>query len=281
MVTKIIAIIFNILIVLGTLLIAYFIIRKTYKKCETIFERVIFVFMLISLISIMSIYYFDKFNLSKFLLIGKEVDTKSWLTIISSFMISILAETLGGIVLIFVTYKQIEANREDLNKKEKEKNRISNMPLLVYSFPEGNMNAINNIYYVKTNKKLDKEINWTLSIKNIGMNAVRKCYLKIVDESIGNNITCEMDDQSSIDKNQTKDICFFQKENYGNHDFKINVYYEDLLHNWYSQKIDVSFNIIKYSDYEGYYNKVHYVVHDEKIIKKPKLTINIEKNNDF
>lgn len=275
--TKIIAIILNILIVLGTLLIAYFIIRKTYKKCETIFERVIFVFLLISLISIMSIYYFDKFNLLRFLLIGKEIDTKSWLTIISSFMISILAETLGGIILIFVTYKQIEANREDLNKKEQENNRISNMPLLVYSFPKENINAIGNIYYIKTNKKFDKEINWTLSIKNIGMNAVRKCYLNIIDKSMDNSIICKMDNQSSIDKNQTKDICFFQKINYGNHDFKINVYYEDLLHNWYIQKIDVYFYVEKTSDYLGYFNKVNYIVHDEKITKKPKITVNIEK----
>ena len=74
-------------------------------------------FLLISFISIMDIYYFDKLNLSRFLLMGKEVDTRSWLTIISSFMISILAKTLGGIILIFVTYKQIEANREDLNRK--------------------------------------------------------------------------------------------------------------------------------------------------------------------
>ena len=99
---KIISFILNLIIILITFLIAYFIIRKTYKKCDTIFERVIFIFLLIAFISIMGIYYFDKLNLSRFLLIGEEVDTKSWLTIISSFMISILAETLGGIILIFV-----------------------------------------------------------------------------------------------------------------------------------------------------------------------------------
>ena len=277
--SKVLVFITNLVIILIIFAIAFFIIKKTYKKCETIFEKTIYIFLIISLISIMGIYYFDKLNLSKFLFIGKEVDTRSWLSIITSFMISILAETLGGIILIFVTYMQIEANRKDLNKKEQETNRINNMPLLVYSFPEGNMNAINNIYEIKTNSSFDKEINWTLSVKNIGMNAVRKCFLKIIDDSMDNNITCGIDDQSSIDKDQTKDICFFQKVNYGNHDFKIYIYYEDLLHNWYSQKIDVSFSIMKYSDYEGYHNKVHYIVHDEKIIKKPKLTINIEKNN--
>ena len=276
---KVLITILNLIIVLGTVAIVYYAIKKTYKKCDTVFERVIFIFLLISFISIMGIYFFDKLNLSRFFLIGEEVDTRTWLAIISSFMTSILAETLGGIILIFVTYLQIEANREDLNKKEKENNRINNMPLLVYSFPDGNMNAVNNIYSIETNKSFEKEINWTLSIKNIGMNAVRKCYLNIINKSIDNNITCKIDEQSSIDKDQTKDICFFQKVNYGKYDFKINIYYEDLLHNWYSQKIDVYFNIEETSDYVGYYNKVHYIVHDEKIIKKPKLTINIEKNN--
>lgn len=277
--SKVLVLIFNVLIVFGTFVIAYFMVKKTYKKCETIFEKIIFIFLIVSFISIMAIYYFDKLNLSRFFLIGKEVDTKSWLTIITSFMISFLAETLGGIILIFVTYMQIEANRNDLNKKEQENNRINNMPLLVYSFPEGNMNAINNIYQIKTKNSFDKEINWTLSIKNIGMNAVRQCFLKIIDGSIDDNIICKIDDQSSIDKDQSKDICFFQKSNYGNHNFKIIIYYEDLLHNWYSQIIEVSFNIIKYSEYEGYYNKIHYIVHGEKIIKKPKLTVNIEKIN--
>lgn len=113
------------------------------------------------------------------------------------------------------------------------------MPLLVYCFSNGNMNTINNIYSIKTNNSFDKEINWTLSIKNIGMNAVRKCYLNIIDDSMDEKLTYKMDDQSSIDKEQTKDVCFFQKVNYGNHDFRINVYNEDLLHNWYSQKIDI------------------------------------------
>lgn len=273
--------ILNLMIVLGTVSIVCHAIKKTYKKCDTVFERVIFIFLLISFISIMGIYYFDRLNLSRFLLTGKEVDTRSWLTIISSFMTSILAETLGGIILIFVTYMQIEANRDDLNKKEQENNRINNMPLLVYSFPNGNMNAVNNIYNIKTNNSFEKEINWTLSVKNIGMNAVRECYLNIIDESIDNNITCKIDDQSSIDKDQTKDICFFQKVNYGKHDFKINIYYEDLLHNWYSQRVDVSFSIEKSSDYEGYYNKINCIVHDEKIIKKPRLKVNIEKSNEL
>lgn len=276
--SKIIVLIFNVLIVLCTLTTAYFIIKKTYKKCETLFERVIFIFLIVSFLSIMGIYYFDKLNLSKYLLIGEEVNISSWLTIISSFMISILAETLGGIILIFVTYKQIEANRNDLNKKEQENNRINNMPLLFYSFSVGNINAINNSYTINSNSIFDREINWTLSVKNIGMNAVRKCFLKIIDDSIDNDITCKMDDQSSIDKDQIKDICFFEKVNYGKHDFIINVYYEDLLHNWYSQKIEVSFNIEKSTGYEGYTNKVQYNVHDEKIIKKPKLKVNIEKN---
>lgn len=279
--SKVLVFIINAVIVFGAFTIAYFMIKKTYKKCETFFEKIIFIFFITSFLSIMLIYYFDKLNLSKFLLIGKEVDTRSWLTIITSFMISILAETLGGIILIFVTYMQIKANREDLNKKEQENNRINNMPLLVYSFPEGNMNANNNIYSIKTNNSFEKEINWTLSVKNIGMNAVRKCYLNIIDKSTDNKITCKIDEQSSIDKDQTKNICFFQKVDYGKYDFKINIYYEDLLHNWYSQKIDVYFDIEKTSDYVGYYNKVHYIVHDETKIKKPKLTVNIEKISEL
>lgn len=91
--------------------------KKHIKNVRQFLKELYLFFLLISFISIMDIYYFDKLNLSRFLLMGKEVDTRSWLTIISSFMISILAKTLGGIILIFVTYKQIEANREDLNRK--------------------------------------------------------------------------------------------------------------------------------------------------------------------
>ena len=275
---KFINIIAHILFSILPIIIIIFLYKHYYKNSKTIFEKLMTSFIAFLLTIILILYSFDRYNLGQLFLITKNIDSQNWLNILSNFCTTLLGELLGGLILIYVTMLQIEENKKEQHIKEQEDRRINNMPLLVYSFLENNIESskINNIYELETKVK-GKKTEFTMSIKNIGMNAVRTCYIKIKEKCLEKTSICELDEQSSLNKNENKAITFFLNLDFGKHDFEIMVYYEDLLHNWYSQKIDFEFELFDERTMINYYTEEKYKVYDETIIEKPVLKTNINK----
>ena len=253
--------------------ITYFIFKIFYKRCKDTFERIIFWLYIVFMAFIYSLYYLDKFNVPTFFKWNLNVDTQNWLTILANFGTAILAEVLGGIFLIYVTMIQINKSNEDNKNREKEERRINNMPLLTYTFLQQN-NGIINRYNLPSIYKNAKGIEICLSIKNIGLNAVRNCYIKVSGKSLEESCYCQLDSQNTLDKDEEKVIKFLIALPFQKHDFKITIYYEDLLHNWYSQNInlncEVTFLFHQVSNYINY----NFNVEDEKVTKKPKIKTN-------
>lgn len=264
------------IIMLTTVIIIFF--KKYYKKCENRTEKILYVYASAVLVFIIILYYSDKLNISGYLGIGDNTKPQNWLSILASLGTSIAAEILAGLILIYVTMLQIQENRKDMIRKEQEDRRINNMPLLVYDFLDNNNDAvkINNIYKLET-KKLAQHTEITLSVKNIGMNAVRKSYVEIKGNSLIRTSICELDQQSSLDKNETKVIDFVLELENGKYNYEITIYYEDLLHNWYSQKIDLEFKLSGERNTVDYNEEKVFKVYDECIIDRPKLKTNIRK----
>ena len=264
------------IIMLTTVIIIFF--KKYYKKCENRTEKILYVYASAVLVFIIILYYSDKLNISGYLGIGDNTQPQNWLSILASLGTSIAAEILAGLILIYVTMLQIQENRKDMIRKEQEDRRINNMPLLVYDFLDNNNDAvkINNIYKLET-KKMAQHTEITLSVKNIGMNAVRKSYVEIKGNSLIRTSICELDQQSSLDKNETKVIDFVLELENGKYNYEITIYYEDLLHNWYSQKIDLEFKLSGERNTVDFNEEKVFKVYDECIIDRPKLKTNIQK----
>ena len=261
-----------------TLGLSYFFIRKLYKKCESIFEKSLFIISVFLIGFITVLYYFDRFNIPSIFGWNKNVSSQNWLNLLSNFGITILAEVLGGLILIFVTLMQIENNNSNNSKRDKEERRINNLPLLEYSFLESD-EKVNNKYFLPSIFE-DKDGNFlkiVLKIKNIGMNAIRKCYIKLNSESLQQDYYCQIDNQSSIDKNEEKFISFLVKLPIGKYKYSITVYYEDLLHNWYSQNIDLQYYVTNYFNNNSHITKSEFDVYDEKNIEEPNIKFNLEK----
>lgn len=250
-----------------------YIFKKFYKKCEDTFEKVIFWIYIVLTAFILTLYYFDKFNVPTFLKWGENVDTQNWLTILANFGTAILAEVLGGLFLIYVTMIQIKKNNDDNRNRDKEERRINNMPLLTYTFSSDNKGIINR-YNLPSIYKYSNGAEIVLIIKNIGLNAVRNCYIKISGKSLEKSYYCQLDTQNTLDKGEDKAIEFLIALPFEKHDFKITVYYEDLLHNWYSQVINLNCEVIFIFYQVSNYINYRFSVENEKVIKKPRIKIN-------
>lgn len=245
---------------------------RSFKKSKSIYERSLFIIFLILAICILVLYWFDTFNVPTIFGINRNLDSQNWLSVITTFASVIISELLAGLFLIFVTSFQIQENRKDMLEKEKEDRRIGNMPLLSYNFSNDYIYT-ENVYKLKTNES-EKDIHFVLSITNIGMNAIRKCYVQLKGESLVEYAICELGQQSCLNKNDTRHIYFDLSLNFGKHNYKAIIYYEDLLHNWYMQTIDYELDIKGNKSVSFIENK--FKVNDEKMIEKPELKQNVE-----
>ena len=121
-------------------------------------------------------------------------------------------------------------------------------------------------------------IDFTMEIENIGLNAVRKVYLEISSELFNKREYLELCNQSNIEKNETKkkEIVITNVAK-GTYKIEIMVYYQDLLKNWYKQKINLTISITNIYDPKTGNNKINSVIVDEeeKLKKAPSFIKNI------
>lgn len=266
----------KIILLIIILVITYFVFKKMYKKCEDNFEKILFWIYIVLSSFIMILYYCDKFNVPSALKWSENVDTQNWLTVLSNFGTTILAEVVGGFILIFVTKMQIDENNSFNLKRDSEERRINNLPLLTYTFIEFYTGG-DNEYFLPSNFDSGKRVDIVLKVKNIGMNAIRKCYIEISGETLKCNCYCPLDIQSSLDKGEEKIIAFFIELPVNTYKYNFTFYYEDLLHNWYSQDLKLDYEVTNFSDGLTNYVKYLYKLYDEKIIEEPKIKFNIDK----
>lgn len=185
-----------------------------------------------------------------------------------------MVEILGGVILFFVTIMQINKTLEDNRNRDKEERRINNLPLLKYSFYEQLSNESNQkVLETKIEDGVLDEI--ILGVKNIGMNTVRKCYIDVSGNILKRGFCFELDQQSSLEKNEEKIINFLLYLTPNKFDFTFKIYYQDLTFNWYVQKIKLEYQLLPIiNDSFKYYSTKKIIIEDEiKLKVKPKLKI--------
>lgn len=125
-------------------------------------------------------------------------------------------------------------------------------------------------------------IDFTMKIENIGLNTVRKVYLEVESELFNKKEIFELCNQSNIEKNQikTKEVIITNVAK-GTYKIKITVYYQDLLKNWYKQKIHLTILVTNiYNSKAHDCNRINSAIVDdeEKLSREPSFVKKIKKS---
>lgn len=208
------------------------------------------------------VFYLDLYNIPSMFGYDKKIDTQNWLSYIMNYIGTIISAVIGAVFLVYMTMYQINKNNEDNDKRDKENYRIQNMPLLNYE-----INGYNNEVRKDSNIKTDIESNTgkiyylNIKIENIGLASIKDIIIKINSDIIKETQYLISDKSRNILK---KDKSIEIHKNYyleekNKYKFILEVYYQDLLNNWYSQNIEIDYNT-------NNIEKINYVVKKEELL---------------
>lgn len=276
---------FILTIILFIISIRFFL--KGYKSSDSEFEKSLYILFSCSVMFLVIVYYLDRYNIPSMFGYTRNINSSDWVGILTNYSAVIISTLLNAIFLLFVTFKQIEVTFKDNLKLNNESQRLQNLPLLRYDFinekiTEKVFDGEQTWIFSNHDNSNNDSIDFTMEIENIGLNAVRKVYIEMESKIFNRKEYLEFCNQSSIEKNQKKVREFIiTNVSKGNYEIDIIVYYQDLLKNWYKQKVHliVSLTGIYHSNYSGSSVIDSVTVEDEErlskspsIIKKVKIT---------
>lgn len=283
-------------VVVLTFFIKFFV--KVYKESKSDLEKIVYVMLSLAIMFPVVVYYLDRYNIPSKLGHTENIISSDWVSILTNYSAAIFSTLLSAVFLIFITFKQMDETYKDnikLNNKvykdniklNNETQRIQNLPLLRYDFIqeslEGEMFDENKkwIFSNQDDSNIDS-IDFTMEIENIGLNTVRKVYLEVESELFDKKENFELCNQSNIEKSQKKKKEFIiTNVAKGTYKIEITVYYQDLLKNWYKQKVHLTISVTNiYNSNTNSNNQINSVVVDdeEMLINEPSVIKNTNKN---
>ena len=253
----------------------YFIYKST-EKSNSLVEKISYIVLAIVDSAILIIYYLDRFNVPTELGWNINVNTQNWLNFIATYITGIISAGIAALVSVFVTVYQIKKNNEENDKRDKETFRIQNMPLLKYDCVQGRNTSVE-LTQLDTNIEEDKGVTQqiTLSLKNIGLNSIRKYYIKVESDILRHMYIFEIVKESVIEKGQEVILPFVLRlKTEQIYNFKITLYYQDLVFNIYEQNVLLEYELSNVNDGLNYYSNHKFKVDEEKQIEDfPKMKI--------
>lgn len=260
-------------IIIGILIVVFLILKlyKEYKDSKTIDEKIIFFLILFIFAVPMIIYYLDRYDVFSKLKWIQNTDSNRWFNFFTTYVSSIFGALIGAVALVLMTKHQMD--RQD--EKDEEITRINNMPLLTYKLTR-NTGEVNLENLLITNCEKGKNIHFELTIKNVGMNAIKKSFIVFFLEDFSNPYCNSLENNGCINKNESITIFRYLVLSNGKHTINVTIYYCDLINNWYSQNVRLDFEITDFSDSNGTIYLPNMIVEDEKLLKEePKELINL------
>lgn len=277
----------QIILTIGILVFSIKLFIKGYKDSKSDFEKVLYTMLSFAIIFPLLVYYCDRYNIPSKLGYTENIISSDWVSILTNYSAAIISTLLSAVFLIFITFKQMDETYKDNIKLNNETQRIQNLPLLRYDFThdrlEGEMFEGNQKWIFSNQSNANSgSIDFTIEIENIGLNAVRKVYLELESELFNKKEHLELCNQSSIEKNEIKKNRFIiTNVEKGTYKVEIVVYYQDLLKNWYSQKIHLVISHTKIYNQKTGFNVINSIKVDdeEKVPREPAIIKEIKTNN--
>lgn len=265
-------------ILLYLILIVFIIVlyKKGYKSYKDEFSKLLYCLLLNSIIFLLIVYHLDKFNVPSMLGYTKNINSSDWINILTNFFITIISTLLSSIILLKITFKQLEETRKDNIELNNENHRIQNAPLLKYNFTLEHLEGVfteNQKWILINQDDINQHIDaleFVISIENIGLNTARNVILTMESLLFNKKEIFEMFNQSSIEKDQIiKKEIIIPNVQEGTYKIFITVFYQDLLKNWYKQKIEliVSMTNIFDSSVRSYTIINSFNVYEEELTK--------------
>ena len=276
MIYEILQFIFSLAIVIFSITIFV----KGYNDSESDLEKALYIIMSVACMFPLLIYYLDRYNIPTKLGYTENIVSRDWVNIITTYSTSIISTLLSAIFLIFITFKQLRETSNDNIRLNNETQRMQNLPYLQYDFTNEiiDKNLCSDkikLITINDNNNDNDSIDFTIKIKNIGLNTARKVIFELKSDLFEKEEYSELQNQGMLEKNETKEkeviILNVAK---GTHRIEIIVYYQDLLKNWYSQKIYLVISVTNiYDSKTGNCDHIDsFIVNDEeKMINEPSI----------
>lgn len=248
---------------------------KSIKKSNSLSEKIINIIILIIVVAFELIFCLDRFNIPTKLNWVENMDTQNWLSFLGEYVTGIVSAIIGVLIAFWTTMRQIKDNNEVNN----ENLRIQNIPLLKYNCiidtkPQWKLTVLET--NINDDDGVIQSIN--LSLKNIGLNTIRKTYIKIKNDIFKGEHNFELNDAGVIEKNQEIILPFVLRLiTNRTYNFEITVYYQDLLFNVYEQNVLLQYELSSYNDGSKYIFNSKFNVENEKKIGKEFPKFNFEK----
>ena len=260
-------------------LMIYFIYKAT-NKSNSLAEKLSYFILAIIDIIVLGMYYLDRFNIPTELGWNININTQNWLNFMGTFITGIIGAGIGVITSVFITIYQIKKNNEENAKRDSENLRVQNMPMLKYEIKtECTKNEeidIDHLIITNCEDKSSRTYDLFISIKNIGLNNVKRILVDF-ESAMANNKYRILGKNSliPIEKNEIKQIYrYFALESGKEYEMKLEVYYEDVLQNWYCQIVDIKYNATNISNGSYPLGDVKYKVNEEVLLDNKDIVSN-------
>ena len=248
-------VIIEILLYLILIVFIIFLYKKGYKDYKDEFSKLLYCLLLNSIIFLLIVYYLDRFNVPSILGYTKNINSSDWINILTNSFITIISTMLSSIILLKITFKQLEETRKDNIELNNENHRIQNASLLKYNFTleplEGVFTENQKLILINQDdiKQHKEALEFVISIENIGLNTARNVILTMESLLFNKKEIFEMFNKSSIEKGQIiKKEIIIPNVSEGTYKIFITVFYQDLLKNWYKQKIELTVSMTNIFD---------------------------------
>jgi len=256
---------------------------KGYKDSKSDFEKVLYIMLSLAIMFPLVIYYLDRYNLPTKFGYTKNIVSTDWINILTNYSAVIFSTLINAVFLIYVTFKQIKETYKDNMKLNDEMQRLQNLPFLRYNFTYEKIDEVlfgekqKWIFSNQNGSNMDS-IDFTMEIGNIGLNAIRKVYIELATSLINKKECFELCNQSIIEKNEIKKKEFIiTNVAQGTYKIDMTIYYQDLLKNWYKQKVHLTISVTNlYDPKTNGCSRIDSVVveDEEKLLKAPSIIKN-------
>lgn len=258
------------------LLMIYFIYKAT-NKSNSLAETISYLVLAIIDITLLGIYYLDRFNIPTELGWNINVNTQNWLNFIGTYITGILGAGIGVIASVLITIYQIKKNNEENRIRDNENLRIQNMPMLKYEIETTGYDDpgadIENLIITNCNEDKSMPYELFLNIKNIGLNNIKRVVVDL-ESPIIKKIYRVIGDKNiiPIEKNEIMKIYkYFNLERGKEYPIKLKIYYQDVLQNWYYQTVDITYEATEINNGSYPIGIVNYKVSEELLLNNDEV----------
>ena len=247
---------------------------RAIKKSNSLAEKISEIVLSLVMITVLVIYYLDRYNIPSKLNLTMNINTQNWLSLIGNYITGIISAIIGALVAVWTTIYQIKKNNEENDRRDRENLRIQNMQILKYNInaERRGTGGLSELLITNKENELQNVYNLNIVIKNIGLNSIKDLIVdfssNIINNAIyrlsGNGVINPIEKGESIEINRF----FSLKSSEKYYEMFLNIYYQDVLSNWYKQKIIIKYGATNVFDQGGYKANVRFEVKKEEIINE-------------